>query len=73
MKNENILADIKSKSIKEAREEIDRILAKLESQDIDLNNSLGDYERLIQLNKHIDSLFKKKFKEISSNKKLQNG
>ena len=73
MKNENILADIKSKSLKEAREEIDRILAKLESQDIDLNNSLGDYERLIQLNKHIDSLFKKKFKEIFSNKKLQNG
>jgi exonuclease VII small subunit len=73
MKNENILADIKSKSLKEAREEIDRILAKLESEDIDLNNSLGDYERLIQLNKHIDSLFKKKFKEISSNKKLQNG
>ena len=73
MKNENILADIKSKSLKEAREEIDRILAKLESQDIDLNNSLGDYERLIQLNKHIDSLFEKKFKEISSNKKLQNG
>ena len=70
MKKENILADIKSKSLKEAREEIDRILAKLESQDIDLNNSLGDYERLIQLNKHIDSLFKKKFKEISSNKKL---
>ena len=73
MKNENILADIKSKSLKEAREEIDRILAKLKSEDIDLNNSLGDYERLIQLNKHIDSLFKKKFKEISSNKKLQNG
>ena len=70
MKNENILADIKSKSLKEAREEIDRILAKLESQDIDLNNSLSDYERLIQLNKHIDSLFKKKFKEISSKKEL---
>ena len=72
MKNENILADIKSKSLKEARKEIDRILTKLESEDLDLNNSLGDYERLIQLNKHIDSLFKKKFKEISSNKKLQN-
>ena len=70
MKNENILADIKSKSLKEARKEIDRILTKLESEDLDLNNSLGDYERLIQLNKHIDSLFKKKFKEISSNKKL---
>jgi len=72
MKNENIPADIKSKSLKEAREEIDGILTKLESQENDLNNSLGDYERLIQLNKHIDSLFKKKFKEISSNKKSQN-
>ena len=73
MKNENILVDIKSKSLKEARDEIDKILTKLESQDIDLEESLSDYQRLIQLNKHIDSLFKKKFKEISSNKKLQNG
>ena len=71
MKNENIPADIKSKSLKEAREEIDRILTKLESQESDLNNSLGDYKRLILLNKHIDNLFKKKFKEISSNKELQ--
>ena len=72
MKNENIPADIKSKSLKEAREEIDRILTKLESLESDLGNSLADYQRLIQLNKHIDSLFKKKFKEISSNEKLQN-
>ena len=70
MKNENIPADIKSKSLKEAREEIDRILTKLESLESDLNNSLDDYQRLIELNKHIDSLFKKKLKEISSNKKL---
>tara|TARA_B100001059_G_scaffold200015_1_gene206611 strand:- start:673 stop:876 length:204 start_codon:yes stop_codon:yes gene_type:complete len=66
MKNENIPADIKSKSLKEAREEIDKILSKLESQNSDLSNSLSEYQRLIQLNKHIDSLFKKKFKEISS-------
>ena len=66
MKNENIPADIKSKSLKEAREEIQGILSKLESENIDLNNSLNDYQRLIQLNKHIDSLFKKKLKEISS-------
>jgi|TARA_B100001063_G_scaffold235608_1_gene254381 exonuclease VII small subunit len=72
MKNENILADLKSKSLKEARDEIDKILTKLESQDSDLTNSLGDYERLIQLNKHIDSLFKKKFKEISSKKEAKN-
>jgi exonuclease VII small subunit len=71
MKNENILADIKSKSLKEAREEIGRILGKLERQDNDLSNSINDYQRLIQLNKHIDSLFKKKLKEISSKKYLK--
>jgi|TARA_B110000090_G_C13267985_1_gene402983 exonuclease VII small subunit len=72
MKNENIPADIKSKSLKEAREEIDMILGKLESKESNLSNSLNDYQRLIQLNKYVDSLFKKKIKEISSNKKLKN-
>ena len=71
MKNEIIPADLKSKSLKEAREEIDRILTKLESQESDLSNSFGEYERLIQLNKHIDSLFKKKLREISSKKELK--
>ena len=66
MKIENIPGDIKSKSLKEAREEIDQILRKLENQDVDLSNYLNDYQRLIQLNKYIDSLFKKKFKEISA-------
>ena len=68
MKNEIIPADLKSKSLKEAREEIDRILTNLESQESDLSGSLRDYERLIKLNKHIDYLFKRKFKEISSKK-----
>ena len=54
MKNENIPADIKSKSLKEAKEEIDTILTKLESLESDLGNSYRDYQRLIQLNKHID-------------------
>ena len=66
MKNENILADIKSKSLKEARDEINEILNKLEGKDTDLTSSIEDYKRLIQLNKHIDLLFKKKVKEISS-------
>tara|TARA_B100001059_G_scaffold230331_1_gene264382 strand:+ start:549 stop:767 length:219 start_codon:yes stop_codon:yes gene_type:complete len=70
MKNENIPADIKSKSLKEARDEIDAILTKLENQDTNLDNSLNDYQRLIQLNKHIDGLFKKKFKEVSNYKKI---
>ena len=64
MKNENILADIKSKSLKESREEIDRILSKLENKETSLEESFSDYQRLIQLNKHVDNLFKKKFKEI---------
>ena len=69
MKNENIPADVKSKSLKEARDEINDILNKLESKDVDLAGSLDDYKRLIQLNNHIDSLFKKKVKEISSTTK----
>ena len=68
MKAENIPADIKSKSLKEAREEIDTILSKLESHNINLDDSKNDYQRLIQLNKQIDGIFKKKFKEISVKK-----
>tara|TARA_B100001057_G_scaffold498772_1_gene606979 strand:+ start:4043 stop:4255 length:213 start_codon:yes stop_codon:yes gene_type:complete len=69
MKIENIPADIKSKSLKEAREEIDIILRKLENKDTNLEVSISDYQRLILLNKHIDLLFKQKFKEISDNRK----
>ena len=69
MKVENILGNIKSKSLKEARDEIDTILSKLESQDINLDDSKNDYQRLIQLNKHIDELFKKKFREITAKNK----
>ena len=65
MKNENIPAAVKSKSLKEARDEINDILTKLESKEVDLAGSLDDYKRLIQLNKHIDLLFKEKVKEIS--------
>ena len=65
MKNENIPADIKSKSLKEAQYEINVILNKLEEKDADLASSIDDYQRLIQLNKYIDLLFKKKVKEIS--------
>ena len=64
MKNENIPDDIKSKSLKEIRDEIDAILGKVENQQTNLDESKNDYERLIQLNKHMDELFKKKLKEI---------
>ena len=69
MKNENIPAEVKSKSLKEARDEINDILDKLESKDADLSGSIEDYKRMIQLNNHIDGLFKKKVKEIYAMKK----
>ena len=66
MKTKNIPADIKSKSIKEAKDTINEILSKLEKNDADLEASIDDYQRLIHLNNHIDSLFKEKNKEISN-------
>jgi exonuclease VII small subunit len=66
MKNENIPETTKSKSIKEIKDEINQILEKLESKETNLSESMNDYARLISLNKHIDSLFKKRNKEISS-------
>ena len=68
MKIENIPADIKSKSLKEAKDEINEILSKLENQEGNLEDYQSDYRRLVQLNKYVDELFKKKFKEISQNK-----
>ena len=64
MKLKNIPADIKSKSLKEARDEINEILIRLESKNIDLNSVEEDYNRLINLNKQIENLFKEKFKQI---------
>ena len=65
MKNENIPADIKSKSIKEAQDEINEILIKLEGKDVNLADSIDDYQRLMKINKYIDLLYKQKIKEIS--------
>ena len=68
MKNENIPADIKSKSLKDTRDEIDQLLNKLESKNVNLADSIADYQRLILLNQHVDFLFKIKFKEILTKK-----
>tara|TARA_Y100000591_G_scaffold305219_1_gene302507 strand:- start:95 stop:325 length:231 start_codon:yes stop_codon:yes gene_type:complete len=65
MKIENIPADIKSKSLKEAREEINDILAKLESDSLELIAKEKEFKRLVMLNKHVENLFKKKSREIS--------
>ena len=54
MKSENIPADIKSKSLKEARDEIDVILAKLESKNLEFNTINNEYKRLILLNASVE-------------------
>ena len=72
MNSKNIPGDIKSKSIKETKEEINKILEKIEKDDTNLESYVSDYERLISLNKHIDNLFKKKLKSLNSSKKNAN-
>ncbi len=71
MKIENIPADIKSKSLKEAKNEINEILVKFENNSLNLIDSDADYKRLMYLNKHVENLFKMKFKEIASSNNLK--
>ena len=66
MKMKNIPPDIKSKSINEAKSEIVDILSRLEMDKADLEASKNDYERLLLLNEHVDSLFKENLNEIRS-------
>ena len=66
MTSKNIPADIKSKSIKETKEEINKILEKIEKGDSNLESHTSDYDKLLKLNKHMDDLFKKKLKEINA-------
>ena len=66
MKTKNIPSDIKSKSLNEAKLEISEILERLENNQLDLEGSKKDYERLLILNEHIDNLFKKKLNTIRS-------
>jgi exonuclease VII small subunit len=66
MKSENIPADIKSKSLKDTKDEINEILDKLENEKSDIKAFGKSYDRLMKLNKHVDNLFKQRVKEISS-------
>ena len=66
MKSKNIPADIKSKSIKEAQNEIKQIISNLENTETNLEESMDKYNRMIQLNYHIQEQFKKKLKKIKS-------
>ena len=64
MKSKNIPADIKEKSIKEAQIEIKEIIAKLESSETNLEESMQQYSRMIQLNNHIQNKFKQMATDI---------
>ena len=66
MKSKNIPADIKLKSIKEAQNEIKDIILNLESSEINLEESMDKYNRMMHLNQHIQNQFKRKLKEIKS-------
>ena len=66
MKSKNIPVDIRTKSIKEAQNEIKQIIEKLENTEINLEDSIEQYNRMMQLNYHIQEEFKKKAKEIKS-------
>ena len=64
MKSKNIPADIKSKSIKEAQNEIKEIVTNLENAETNLEKSMDKYERMMQLNYHIQEQFKEKLNKI---------
>tara|TARA_B100000579_G_C22611603_1_gene747541 strand:+ start:441 stop:674 length:234 start_codon:yes stop_codon:yes gene_type:complete len=64
MKSKNIPADIKSKSIKEAQNEIKDIILNLENSETDLKKSIDQYNRMMHLNQHIQEKFKEKLSEI---------
>ena len=64
MKLKNIPADIKRKSIKEAQTEISNLIAKLETPEAKLEQSTDKYNRILQLNQHINEQFKKKANEL---------
>ena len=64
MKSKNIPADIRTKSIKEAQNEIKKIILNLENRETNLENSIEQYNRMIHLNYHIQEQFKKKANEI---------
>ena len=69
MKMKNIPVDIKSKSLNEAKSEIADILERLENENVDLESSTKDYERLLSLNRYIDLLFRERLNKIRSTEK----
>ena len=72
MKSKKIPVDIKSKSIKEAQNEIKGIIESLENAESNLSESIDKYNRMMQLNYHIQEQFKKKLREIKDSNYTNN-
>ena len=72
MKTKNIPVDIRTKSIKEAQNEIKQIIEKLENIEINLEDSIEQYNRMIQLNYHIQDQFRQKANEIRQSTLVKN-
>ena len=72
MKSKNIPVDIRAKSIKEAQNEIKDIIETLENKEINLENSMAKYNRMLQLNYHIQDQFKQKSNLIKKNIEFNN-
>ena len=72
MKSKNIPDDIRTKSIKEAQNEIKLTIEKLENTETNLEDSIEHYDRMMQLNHHIHDQFKQKAKEIKQSSLQKN-
>ena len=64
MKSKNIPPDIRAKSINEAKQEIKEIIGNLEDDDTNLEESMSKYNRMINLNYHIQEKFRKKLQKV---------
>ena len=73
MKDNNLPDDNNSKSLEELTREVNIIIEELEKQ-VDIKNSLEDYQKLIKLNNIIERKFQIKSKSISKNikEKIEN-
>ena len=72
MKSKNIPVDIRTKSIKEAQNEIKQIIEKLENTETNLEDSIEQYDRMMQLNYHIQDQFRQKANEITQSTLVKN-
>ena len=70
MKDKNLPNDIKDKSLNELTELANNIIKNLEFEK-DLENSINEYQRLIQLSNIIEKKFQNNSKEISQTTKLK--